>query len=223
MLHSPAGPPELGLRVKGPRSKEETEQIYRDLPLLSPSKAGWAKRAAGRLDIFLADHAVCEQQAALTALNLVAHYPEDDELVERMTALAAEEVTHLRRVTTLMRGRGLRLMRRRPNPYVRGLRERVRPQAEPRLKIDRLVVGALIEARSCERFTRLLEVIGTQDAEVADLLADLGPAERRHWVMFHRLAAREAEPAWFETHWREWLEYEDRLIAERGDSPRVHG
>jgi len=209
--------------MKGSQSREQSERIYLDLPLLSPSRPDWAERAAGRLDIFLADHAVCEQQAALTALNLVAHYPEDDELVERMTGLAAEEVTHLRRVTTLMRRRGLRLMRRRPNPYVRGLRERVRSQAEPRLKIDRLVVGTLIEARSCERFSKLLEVIDTRDAEVADLLADLGPAERRHWVMFHRLAAREAEPVWFETHWREWLEYEDRLIAERGDSPRVHG
>ena len=66
-----------------------------ELPLLSPTSSAWAELAAGRLDVFLPDHAVCEQQAALTALNLVAHYPEDDDLVEAMGALAAEEVSHL--------------------------------------------------------------------------------------------------------------------------------
>ncbi|MDX1390436.1 MAG: tRNA isopentenyl-2-thiomethyl-A-37 hydroxylase MiaE, partial [Acidobacteriota bacterium] len=66
------------------------------LPLLTTTPSSWARLAAANLPVFLSDHAVCEQQAALAALALVGHYPDDAELVERMTALAAEEISHLR-------------------------------------------------------------------------------------------------------------------------------
>lgn len=194
-----------------------------ELPLLVLTPRTWAELAASELPLFLADHAVCEQQAALTALNLVAHYHRDDELVQRLTSLAAEEVVHLRRVVTLLHRRGLQPARRRPNPYVQALRTRVEPEREPRLKIDRLLVGALIEARSCERFTALLEALGDGDPEVADLLRDLGPAERRHWEMFYGLAARETDDAWLAAHWRGWLEHERDVVARGGLRPTVHG
>ena len=195
----------------------------KELPLLAPTPRSWAELAAANLPLFLADHAVCEQQAALTALNLVAHYPEDEELVDRMTSLAVEEASHLRRVAGLLRRRGLRTARRRANPYVQSLLSRATRDREPQLKLDRLLVGALIEARSCERFTRLLEVIGERDTEVADLLHDLGPAEMRHWRMFFRLAEREADPDWLTEHWRGWLAYEDELNGRGGVAARVHG
>jgi tRNA-(ms[2]io[6]A)-hydroxylase len=207
---------------QGPGGENRTP-LSDELPLLSRTSRAWAEIAAAELPLFLADHAVCEQQAALTALNLVAHYHEDDELVRRMTGLAAEEVAHLRRVVTLLHRRGLRPARRRPNPYVQALRVRVEPEREPRLKIDRLLVGALIEARSCERFTTLLDVLGDRDPQVADLLGDLGPAEKRHWEMFYALAAREADADWLAGHWQGWLEHE-RNVAERGGRlPTVHG
>jgi tRNA-(ms[2]io[6]A)-hydroxylase len=95
--------------------------------------------------------------------------------------------------------------------------------SEPGLKVDRLLIGALIEARSCERFTCLLGALEQTDPEVAALLSDLGPAEKRHWEMFHRLASRDTDPSWFEPHWRDWLEYEDRVIGDLGVEPRVHG
>ena len=76
-----------------------------DLPLLGATAPAWGRLAARRLDLFLADHAVCEQQAALSALNLVAHYPEDGELLDRMTSLASEEIAHFRRVVGLLRKR----------------------------------------------------------------------------------------------------------------------
>jgi tRNA-(ms[2]io[6]A)-hydroxylase len=106
---------------------------------------------------------------------------------------------------------------------VKGLRERICTEREPQLKIDRLLVGALIEARSCERFSRLLQVIRDRDAEVANLLFDLGPAEKRHWEAFYGLAARDADPAWLAEHWRGWLEHEDKLICLLGVAPTVHG
>ena len=204
-------------------ARERLLETVPELPLLSVTPEGWAALAAHHLPDFLSDHAVCERQAALFALNLVAHYPEDAELVDRMTALAAEEIAHLRRVAGLLHRRGLKPARRRPNPYVQALHARIRTEGEPRLKIDRLLVGALIEARSCERFTCLLGVIQDRDPELADLLSDLGPAEKRHWEMFYGLAAREAEESWLAGHWRAWLEHERETIACGGTAPTVHG
>lgn len=195
--------------------------MHDDLPLLCATPAGWEHLAAADLGTFLADHAVCEQQAALSALSLIGHYPDDEELVDRMTSLAAEEILHLRRVATLLRRRGLPPARRRTNPWVIGLKARMTKDREPARKVDRLLVGALIEARSCERFTRLGAVI--EDEEVAELLRDLGPAERRHWLIFHRLAARHLSAADLDRRFRYWLEIERDLTAGLGRAPTVHG
>jgi len=164
-----------------------------------PTPRAWAELAAKRLDVFLPDHAVCEQLAAL----------------------AAEEVSHLRRVAAILRTRRIPPAARRTNPWVRALRDRMRTDREPDLEVDRLLVGALIEARSCERFTRLAEVV--DDPEVADLLEDLGPAEARHWRMFHGLAARLMPPEELGARWSRWLALERDLAAGFGVAPTVHG
>ena len=153
----------------------------------------------------------------------MGHYPEDLELVERMSALAAEEVAHLRRVTALLRRRGQHPSKKRSNPWVQGLRKNIETGREAPLKVDRLLVGALIEARSCERFTCLLQVIEAQDAEVASLLQDLGPAEKRHWQMFYALAEREMAADELTPRWQAWLELERDLSMRGGVLPTVHG
>jgi hypothetical protein len=95
------------------------------------------------------------------------------------------------------------------------------PGREPWTKVDRLLFGAMIEARSCERFTRLLEVI--EDQEVAHLLADLGPAERRHWQLFYQLAGRETDAETLAARFQQWREFEADLSRSLGTSPAVHG
>ncbi len=199
------------------------EELAAELPLLKPTPESWAELAAADLPTFLADHAICEQQAALFGLSLIGHYPDDEELVEEMSALAAEEVSHLRRVTTILRKRDWPMSQKRPNPWVSGLRKRVENRRNNLLKVDRLLVGALIEARSCERFTCLLRVIQHQDAEVTRLLHDLGPAEMRHWRMFYRLAQRELPERELATRWQGWLEHEQELSSQGGIGPTVHG
>ena len=162
------------------------------LPLRAKTPDRWADLARTRLDIFLADHAICEMQASLTALSLIAHYPEDEELVDRMTSLAIEEATHMRKVTQLMRKRKIPATRRRANPYVQALVRVQRKESESKFKLDRLLTCALIESRSCERFSLLLRHV-RDDAPLTALLEELGPAEHRHWVMFYRLASRDID------------------------------
>jgi tRNA-(ms[2]io[6]A)-hydroxylase len=101
------------------------------------------------------------------------------------------------------------------------LRARIVPGREPWTKVDRLLFGAMIEARSCERFTRLLEVV--EDQEVARLLADLGPAERRHWQLFYQLAGRETDAEALAARFQDWREFEAELARGLGISPAVHG
>jgi tRNA-(ms[2]io[6]A)-hydroxylase len=197
------------------------EEVFSALPLLHSTPRSWAKLAAANLPEFLADHAVCEQQVALYALSLAGYYPDDAELVERAAALAAEEVQHFRRVVAILRKRGWPLGGRRKNPWAQSLRARIVQGREPWTKIDRLLFGAIIEARSCERFTRLLEVV--EDREVAHLLADLGPAERRHWQLFYDLAGRETGAEALAARFQGWLEFEAGLARGLGISPAVHG
>lgn len=197
------------------------DAVLGDLPLLHSTPRSWAELAARELPTFLGDHAVCEQQVAMYALSLVGYYPEDAELAAKAAALAAEEVQHLRRVLAILKRRGWPLAGRRKNPWAQSLRDRIAAGREPWTKVDRLLFGALVEARSCERFTRLLMVL--EDEEVCRLLHDLGPAEKRHWQLFYRLAGREVPADALALRWRGWLEHEQRLAETLGVSPTVHG
>ena len=197
------------------------DKVFAELPLLHVTPRSWAELAAARLPEFLADHAVCEQQVAMYALSLAGYYPDDAELVERAAALAAEEVQHFRRVVAILRKRGWPLGGRRRNPWAQSLRERIVLGREPWTKVDRLLFGAMVEARSCERFTRLLEVV--DDSEVVNLLADLGPAERRHWELFYELAGRETDEEALAARFQGWREFEAGLARGLGTSPAVHG
>ena len=210
-------------RASSPKPIPTVEELAKELPLLSQTPETWAELAADNLPIFLDDHAICEQQAALFGLSLIGHYPDDEDLVENMSALAAEEVSHLRRVTTILRRRDWPLGKKRPNPWVSGLRKKMENKRNSLLKVDRLFLGALIEARSCERFTCLLRVIEERDPEVARLLHDLGPAEMRHWRMFYRLAGRELPEDQLQERWSWWLENERELSTQGGIGPTVHG
>jgi tRNA-(ms[2]io[6]A)-hydroxylase len=206
-----------------PVPRTSYDEVARNLPLLVATSPDWARLAAANLPVFLADHAVCEQQVAQYALALAGWYPDDFELVEAAANLAAEEIQHFRRVVAILNRRKLPTGGRRSNPWVQALRARIEPRQGPWTKVDRLLFGAIVEARSCERFTRLLELLHDSDPEVARLLADLGPAEKRHWELFYRLAGREVEEAALAERFRSWLELDRELAAKAGVAPTVHG
>ncbi len=159
--------------------------------------AAWAAAAMADVDALLADHAHCELKAASHALSLVARYPDDVHLALRLTQLAQEEVSHFHRVLALLAKRGVKLGAPPVDEYAASLRRAAAalPAASGAgYLVDRLLVAALIEARSCERF-KLLADTGAptpSDADVISLWAELFAAEAGHYRTFVDLAERAA-------------------------------
>lgn len=159
--------------------------------LLSKTSASWAERAAARLPELVADHAACELQAAVFALSLVGRYPGDPLLVDRLSALAAEELRHFRKAMREARRLGAKVGTRRANPYVSALRAACRSGREPEQGLDLLLAGALVEARSHERFLALVPRLAGEP-RLARLYAELAVAEERHGPAYLDLAQRHA-------------------------------
>jgi tRNA-(ms[2]io[6]A)-hydroxylase len=146
----------------------------------------WFELAVQRTDELLLDHANCEKKAASTALALMFSYPEDFELASRMSKLAREELRHFELVQQKLTELGVRFRRLSPSRYAEGLRRTLRRE-EPGRRIDLLLCGALIEARSHERFMGLIERL---PAPLAGFYDSLAAAESRHAGLYQRLAAR---------------------------------
>jgi len=149
----------------------------------------WIEAALLRQDILLADHANCEKKAAATALHLMFRYVERPELLEKMSRLAREELRHFEQVLAIMRARGIPYPQLSAARYAEGLRKRVR-KPEPQRLVDMMIVGALIEARSCERFEKLAPHL---DDELGAFYRSLLRSEARHFQDYLRLAERYAE------------------------------
>ena len=182
---------------------------------------GWAEQALTRPLDLLADHAQCELGAASAAQALIARYPDRSALVGRMSALAVEELQHFRRVHRLLLERGGTLPSPTPNPYAEGLLRHARGSEDPLL--DRLLVGALIERRSLERFELLAEAAPRLgEPELATLYAELGPSEAGHGRLFLELAREAAPEAAVHGRLRHWTRLEARLIEGLGFDYRIH-
>jgi len=157
--------------------------------LLAPTDRAWFELATIRTDELLLDHANCEKKAASTALALMFSYPEDFELAGRMSRLAREELRHFELVQRFMAQNGIPFRRLSPSRYAEGLR-RCLARGEPRRRRDLLLCGALIEARSCERFNGLVERLRQP---LAGFYASLAESEARHAGLYLRLAGRGVE------------------------------
>lgn len=150
----------------------------------------WIDAAVADLETLLLDHAHCERKAAANALALMHRYPEDPLLLDKLSRLAREELRHFEQVLKVMRARGLRYRRFAPARYAAGLHALVRDH-EPAKQLDSLVLGAFIEARSCERFERLAPRL---PEDLGAFYRGLCAAESRHYGDYLMLAARIATP-----------------------------
>ncbi len=146
---------------------------------------GWLTLALSRFDEVLIDHAHCEKKAAANALSMLQSYPEIPELPMQMARLAREESAHLAKVLSLMAERGLVLGRDTGDPYAQKLQAVIRTPREER-RLDRLLVAAIIEARSCERLALLAE--GLTDEPLRRFYRELAQSEDGHQSLFFRLA-----------------------------------
>ncbi len=190
--------------------------------LQSATRAGWAAIAVEQLELTLIDHAHCEKKAAASAIALVNDYPEDSELVRALGRLAEEEIGHFREVHELCTANGSALSRDRGDPYARELLALVRKENDHR-KLDRLLVCALIEARSCERFGLLTaELARRGDVELAARFRTLESSEAGHAALFVELAmARFGEPQ-TQARLQELAAREAEIVAALPLAPRIH-
>jgi tRNA-(ms[2]io[6]A)-hydroxylase len=156
--------------------------------LLVGTSPEWVELAVARFDEVLVDHAHCEKKAAAHALSMLAAFPREPGLPRAMARLAREEAGHLAQVLALMDKRGLSLGRDPGDPYAQGLQGQVRQPHGERL-LDRLIVSALIEARSEERLRLLSENL--PDAELRAFYARLAESEAGHGSLFVRLARKQ--------------------------------
>lgn len=194
--------------------------------------AAWALAAVRDLDAVLVDHAHCEMKAATNALSLAVRWPSDLALVKALTELAREELDHFHRVVSFLERRGLPLGTPPVDDYAAALRKATRalPAHDLPPAVDRLLASALIEARSCERFKLLLEVLPPSvDEELREFYRELFEAEARHYRTYVDLAIMAAGPAGAEIvgpRLRAIAEAEAVIVsslAARGDRASVHG
>ena len=194
-----------------------------DLPLRYQTPPRWAPAALENPLELLNDHAHLEKKAAANALELVNRWPQPnppENWVAAMTAIARDEVEHLAVVCRLLARRGGRLTRQHSNPYASRLRELVRKGQGPAELVDRLMVSALIEARSCERFRLLADAC--TDAELAKLYRGLWASEHGHYRTFIQLAEQIQPGDSVAERWNQMLDLESQIIRTQDPGPRMH-
>lgn len=190
--------------------------INRFLGCATPT--AWVTAAGENQDVLLIDHANCEKKAAATALNLMFQYGDRDAgLQDAMSRLAREELRHFEQVTRLIRKREIENRPLGASRYATGLRGHARRQEPGRLH-DLLIIGAFIEARSCERFRAVATVL---DPELADFYRGLAAAESRHFGLYLTLARQRGGNALM-SRISEFAEIEAALINDPDDKFRFH-
>lgn len=193
------------------------------LKLKLPTDPLWVKNVVeSNIQEILSDHAFCEQKAASNAITLIVQNPNLPDLVQKMAALVQEEMDHFKRVHAIIMERGYELGRERKDNYVNELLQfMIKGGGRQQQLIDRLLVSAMIEARSCERFKVLSEHIN--DPQLADFYYELMISEAGHYTMFIKLAKQYAGDIDVDKRWNELLLYEASVIQHYGKAERIHG
>lgn len=192
------------------------------LGLKLPTDPRWAKIAEKNLEEILIDHAWCEQKAASTAISLIVSFPEYSELVTAMTALVKEEIAHFKMVHDKLLARNYKLGRDRKDEYVIKVREFF-PKGGSRIDqmVHRLLIAALIEARSCERFRLLSEEL--QETELREFYKQLMISEANHYTLFLNFARQYGDRKDVDKKWQELLVFEADVMKDLGKTHSIHG
>ena len=192
------------------------------LGLQLPTDPRWVNIAEKQQEDILVDHAYCEQKAASSCISLIIMFHEKEELVKMLTPVVAEEWSHFERVLDELEKRGFKLGPQRKDEYVLQLNAVVKKGgSRTQQLVEKLLMNALIEARSCERFKLLWKNL--QDKELKKFYYELMVSEAGHYVNFIELAKLYAPVDYVNARWKEFLEAEAKIIRSlepRGD--RMH-
>ncbi|MDO3382535.1 tRNA-(ms[2]io[6]A)-hydroxylase [Gilvimarinus algae] len=194
----------------------DLSEIHQFLRCETPD--AWVANAIAHPALLLLDHANCEKKAASTAMHLMYRYVADFELLNKMSRLAREELRHFEQVIALMEKRGIAYEQIAASRYAAELRKPVRTH-EPGRLIDTLIVGAIIEARSCERFAKLAPHL---DEELQQFYLSLLKSEARHFKDYLTLAQKAAGGDEIEARVGYFLERERALIEADDEAFRFH-
>lgn len=192
------------------------------LGLKLPTDPRWVNIVEKNIEEILTDHAYCEQKATSTAISLIVSFPEYTELVQEMTKLVKEEISHFKMVHDRIIARGCTLGRDRKDDYVIQL-VTFFPKGGSRTTqlVHRLLYAALIEARSCERFKLLSEEL--EDQELAKFYKDLMVSEANHYTMFLGFARQYGDREEVDKKWQDLLIYEAEIMKSLSKKESIHG
>lgn len=198
---------------------QDTKNI---LGLQLPTDPRWVDLAGKSLEDILTDHAYCEQKAATSCISLIQRYSDREKLVNDLSPIVAEEWGHFRQVLAELHKRNLKLGKQRKDEYVNELLKfEIRGGSDEDRLLDKLLICALIEARSCERFKRLSE--GLEDDYLRNFYRRFMESEAGHYTLFLELAETYIRKEKVRNRWKEWLHYEGHIMQKlnvRGD--RMH-
>jgi tRNA-(ms[2]io[6]A)-hydroxylase len=183
-----------------------------------PTPRAWVTWALANPQILLVDHANCEKKAAATAINLMYRYVEHHTLLNKLSRLAREELRHFEQVIAIMKARGVHYPQLSASRYAGALRQQARSN-EPARLIDTLLIGAIIEARSCERFALLAPEL---DEELGQFYRTLLKSETRHFGDYLKLAVDVGSKEEVEARLPSLLQFERGLIEAPDTEFRFH-
>lgn len=190
-------------------------EINNFLPCATPE--AWLQEALLHQDLLLIDHANCEKKAAATAMNLMYRHTSKPDLLKKMSQLAREELLHFQQVVEILQSRRVEYVRLSPSRYAAGMRELISKEEREQL-IDTLIVGAFIEARSCERFAQLAPFLGS---ELQKFYRSLLKSEARHFEDYLELA-RQYSDVDIQAKLDQFAAQELRLVTEPDSEFRFH-
>jgi len=191
------------------------------LCLLNHTRPEWVDIAAADINSLLIDHAHCEKKAATNALSIIKLYPQHENIVREMLTIMKEEWDHFEQVYNLIRNQGAHLTKDRGNEYAKRLSDHIRKD-EPQRMLDLLLVDALIEARSCERFS-LLAACPSIPAELRSFYKELFASEASHYTTFTELARAHFPSDIVKHRLHELAMIEASIIDTLGNLPTMHG
>lgn len=192
------------------------------LGLQFETKTSWADIAKDNLQQILTDHAFLEQKAASNAVSIIINYSEETELVQSMSEIAIEEMEHFKMVHDFMVKRGMVLGREQKNDYAIQLQKFfTKTKDRTNALVQRLLIAALIEARSCERFKVFSE--NMEDEELSKFYKGLMISEANHYTVFLGFARKYQDREIVDKKWDDLVAFEAEMMRNRGTAAKVHG